>query len=76
MFHLLMPKLPAIKPKILIKRLKKAGFIKDRQSGSHVVMYHPETSRRAIIPYHLRDIPKGTLNSLIKEAGITKEEIL
>ncbi|MCX6705603.1 MAG: type II toxin-antitoxin system HicA family toxin [Candidatus Woesebacteria bacterium] len=70
-----MPKLPAIKPRILIKRLKKAGFIEDHQSGSHVVMYHPKTGRRAIIPYHFRDIPKGTLNSLIKEAGISKEEI-
>jgi predicted RNA binding protein YcfA (HicA-like mRNA interferase family) len=71
-----MPKLPSIKPKALIKKLKKAGFIEDRQSGSHIVMYHPETGRRAVIPIHLRDIPKGTLNSLIKEAGISKEEIL
>ncbi len=27
-----MPKLPAIKPKVLIKKLEKAGFIKDHQS--------------------------------------------
>jgi len=71
-----MPKLPSIKPRALIKKLKKAGFIEDRQSGSHIVMYHPKTGRRAVIPIHLKDIPKGTLNSLIKEAGILKEEIL
>jgi len=69
-------KLPSIKPRALIKKLKKAGFVEDRQSGSHVVMYHPKTGRRAVIPIHLKDIPKGTLNSLIKEAGISQEEIL
>ena len=70
-----MPKLPAIKSKELIKRLKKLGFLKDHQTGSHFIMWQPKTKRRAIIPIHLKDIPKGTLNSLLKEAGITREEI-
>lgn len=38
-------------------------------------MYHAETKRRAVVP-HLKDIPKGTLNSLLKEARIAREEIL
>jgi len=70
-----MPKLPVFKPKELIKKLGKIGFIKDHQTGSHIVMYHRKTKRRATIPYHLRDLPKGTLNSLLKEAGISREEI-
>jgi predicted RNA binding protein YcfA (HicA-like mRNA interferase family) len=70
-----MPNLPILTPKKLIKKLEKLGFIKDHQTGSHLVMYYPKTKRRAVVALHLRDIPKGTLNSLLKEAGISKEEI-
>lgn len=71
-----MPKLPVLKPKQLIQKLEKLGFMKDHQTGSHVVMYHKETKRRAVVPIHLNDIPKGTLNSLLKEAGISRDELL
>ena len=70
-----MPKLPTLSPNKLIKRLKKLGFVKDHQTGSHLVMYHPKGEKRAVIAMHLKDIPKGTLNSLLKEAGISREEI-
>jgi len=70
-----MPKLPTLTPKQLLKKLNKLGFTKDHTTGSHIVMYHAETKRRAVVP-HLKDIPKGTLNSLLKEARIAREEIL
>ncbi len=38
-----MPKLLVLKPKEVIKKLKKLGFIIDRQRGSHVIMYNPKT---------------------------------
>jgi len=71
-----MPKLPALKPKEIIKKLKKLGFVKDHQTGSHIIFYHPQTKKRAVVPRHLKDLPKGTLNSLLKEAGIEKEEFI
>jgi predicted RNA binding protein YcfA (HicA-like mRNA interferase family) len=71
-----MPKLPVLTPKKLLKKLNKIGFIKDHTTGSHVVMYHPQTKRRAVVPMHLKDIPKGTLSSLLKEAGVSKEDIV
>ena len=70
-----MPRLPAIKPKKLIKKLKKLGFVEDHQTGSHIIMYHRQTKKRATIPYHLKDIKRGTLHSLLKEAGIASEEL-
>ncbi|MBI3282950.1 type II toxin-antitoxin system HicA family toxin [Candidatus Curtissbacteria bacterium] len=70
-----MAKLPSFTPKKLIKKLKSLGFIEDHKTGSHLVMYNPKTKRRAVIAYHLKDIPKGTLSSLLKEAGISKEEL-
>ncbi len=71
-----MPKLPILTPKELIKKLQKIGFIQDHSSGSHVIMYNPKTNKRAVVALHLKNIPKGTLNSLLKEAGITREEII
>jgi predicted RNA binding protein YcfA (HicA-like mRNA interferase family) len=70
-----MPRLPSFTPKSLIKKLKKLGFTEDHQSGSYIVMYHPETGRRAVIPFHLKDLKKGTLLSLINEVGISREEL-
>ena len=69
-----MPKLPILKPKKIIQKLKKLGFLEDHKTGSHIILYHPRTKKRAVVPYHLKDLPKGTLVSLLKEAGIEKEE--
>ena len=71
-----MPKLPSLTPKQLIKKLKRLGFIEDHTTGSHVVMYHHRSSRRAVIPFHLKDLKKGTLSAILREAGITREELL
>jgi len=70
-----MPKLPAITPKDVIKVLEKEGFILDRIKGSHHIYYHPETRRRAVIPFHKKDLPKGTLLEILKQAGISRETI-
>lgn len=71
-----MSKLPSLKPRDVVKKLKKLGFIEHHQVGSHLTMKHPETKRRAVIPMHLKDMKKGTLSSLLREAGIEKEDFL
>ncbi len=71
-----MPKLPAIKPRQVIRFLEQNGFVLDHTSGSHFIFYHPITRRRAVVPSHNRDLPKGTLMSLLREAGFTREELL
>jgi len=70
-----MPKLPSITPEKIIRALKKKGFVLDRVKGSHHLYYHPETKRRAVVPLHKRDLPKGTLLEILKQAGISKEEL-
>jgi len=70
-----MPNLPAITPKDIIRVLEKDGFVLDRIKGSHHIYYHPETRRRAVIPFHKKDLPKGTLLEILKQAGISKEAI-
>ena len=70
-----MPKLPSLTPQKIIKVLEKEGFVLDRIKGSHHIYYHPEMKRRVVVPLHKRDLPKGTLLEILKQAGINKEEL-
>jgi len=71
-----MPKLPSVKPRVAIQFLERNGFVLDRTSGSHFIFYHPDSRRRAVVPRHNRDIPKGTLIALLREAGFTRNELI
>ncbi len=71
-----MAKLPAVRPREVIRFLEQNGFVLDRTSGSHLIYYHPSSRRRAVVPRHNRDIPKGTLLSLLREAGFTRDEMI
>ena len=71
-----MPKLPVVKPRQISRFLEQNGFILDHTSGSHLVFYNPVSRRRAVVPSHNRDMPKGTLMSLLREAGFTREELI
>ncbi|MEK7202480.1 MAG: type II toxin-antitoxin system HicA family toxin [Patescibacteria group bacterium] len=41
-----------------------------RQKGSHQIFYNSTTKRRVTVPFHRRDLPKGTLNDILKQAGL------
>jgi predicted RNA binding protein YcfA (HicA-like mRNA interferase family) len=71
-----MPKLPAVKPRQIRRFLENNGFILDHTSGSHLIFYNPISRRRAVVPQHNRDMPKGTLMSLLREAGFSREELI
>ena len=68
-----MPKLPSLNPQKIIKILEQNGFILDRVKGSHHIFYHPKTKRRVVVPLHKKDLPKGTLLEILKQAGISKD---
>jgi len=70
-----MPRLPSLTPQKIIKMLEEKGFVLDRTKGSHRIYYHPETKRRAVVPLHKKDLPKGTLLEILKQAGMSKEEL-
>jgi predicted RNA binding protein YcfA (HicA-like mRNA interferase family) len=36
---------------------------------------YPETKRRVVVPFHKKDLPKGTLLEILRQAGIDKEEL-
>jgi len=68
-------KLPAVKPKQLIRVLEKRGWRLDRVRGSHHLMKHPVERRTIPVPVHNRDLAPGTLRGILKNAGISREEL-
>lgn len=68
-------RLPSLTPKQLIRIFLRAGFAIDHQTGSHVVLRHPD-GRRALIAVHPRELKRGTLVGIIKQAGYTVEDFL
>jgi len=69
------PKTPVLTPDEISQILTKKGFLLDRVRGSHHIYYHPITKRRVVVPFHKRDLPKGTLREILKQAGLTREEL-
>lgn len=70
-----MPKLPALKPREIIKIIERNGFELDRVKGSRHISYHKETIRRVVVPLHNKDLPKGTLAAILRQAGLSREEL-
>ncbi|PYS27149.1 MAG: toxin-antitoxin system, toxin component, HicA family protein [Acidobacteria bacterium] len=64
-----------MQPRRLIKALERAGFLVHRVTGSHYILKHPEKpTLRVTVPFHNRDLKRGTLQSIVKQAGFTNEE--
>ena len=69
-----MTKLPVVSGKDAVKALLKVGYDVDHQRGSHIVLrQNASPFRRITIPNH-KEISKGTLRAIIREAGLTIEE--
>lgn len=68
-------KLPRVTADEIIRVLKKAGFAKVDQSGSHQKWYNFETGKQTIVAYHRGDIirPK-TFQRILEGAGISVVE--
>jgi len=70
------PRLPQVKPKELIRALERLGFVLRRQTGSHAIFRHPETKNMVVVPVHAKDIKRGLLYGILKQAGISEENFL
>ena len=68
--------LPVVKPVHLIRTLKRNGFYIDHQRGSHIYLKHPDRTGLVCVPNHNRDIKKGTLHSILKQADMTIEDLI
>lgn len=59
-----------MKAKDLIKLLKKNGFKEKRTPASSHRIYTKNGFPPISVPYHTKDIPLGTLNKILKDAGL------
>ena len=59
--------------KQLIRAAKKLGY-KVKEGGKHSLVFDPATGRR-ITTIQRGYIPKGTLNAILKQMGITEEKL-
>ena len=70
-----MSKLPQTTPKQLVKVFTKEGFVITRQIGSHARLVH-EDGRKITIAIHNKHIAPGTMQSILKQANVSREEFL
>ena len=67
-----MSRLPVCSGADAVKAFRQLGYEVDHQTGSHIILRH-SSQRRLTVPNH-RELAKGTLRALIREAGLSKEQ--
>jgi predicted RNA binding protein YcfA (HicA-like mRNA interferase family) len=71
-----MSKLPSLTGKEVVSLLKKAGFIVERQRGSHVFLKHDD-GRATVVPIHSGEtIGPGLLSKVLRDVEMTKDDLL
>ncbi|MEA1944726.1 MAG: type II toxin-antitoxin system HicA family toxin [Euryarchaeota archaeon] len=70
-----MAKLPVISGIKAVKAFSKAGWVVSRQTRNHIIMEKVGSAVTLSVPKH-RELKRGTLRDLIKDAGLTVEEFI
>ncbi len=64
------PRLPTLTSQEVLVILGRKGFVQVRQSGSHIVLKHPD-GRRTTVPAHKgRDLGRGLLRQIMRDANL------
>ena len=71
-----MSRLPSLKPREVVAALARCGFTVVRVAGSHYQLFNERTRRHTTVPHHNRDLPRGTVAAIIRQAGLTRDEFL
>lgn len=59
-----------LKPREMEKIILADGWVFKSQEGSHRHYVHPVKNGKVTIPFHCKDLPKGTELSIVKQAGL------
>jgi predicted RNA binding protein YcfA (HicA-like mRNA interferase family) len=72
-----MGRLSGFKYTEIVRKLRVLGFQFDRQArGSHELWRHAVSGRKTTVPQHRREMPEGTLRSILRQAGIEVDDFL
>jgi predicted RNA binding protein YcfA (HicA-like mRNA interferase family) len=58
----------------VVKALRRIGFVVDHQRGSHIFLHNLDANLSVIVPLH-KELKKGTLNSILKKAGLSLDDL-
>ncbi len=67
-----MARLPVISGMGFVRAMERIGYHWDHTEGSHMILIHSERQRLSV-PNH-RELGRGLLRALIRDAGLTREE--
>lgn len=70
-----MSRLPRISGRECIRALRRLGFEKIRQEGSHVVLRRTEPFAQVVVPDH-KELDRGTLRAILRLAGIERAKFV
>ena len=63
-------------PQHFAKLIESKGYILKRIAGSHHIYFHSESKKTIVVPMHgNKDFAKGAFFSILKQAGISKDEV-
>ncbi len=68
------PRQPVVSGKGLIRALERHGWTVVRQRGSHVRLKKEGRRTALVVPLH-KEIRRGTLAGILRDAGLTADEL-
>ena len=70
-----MTRLPMVSPKMMVRALKHAGFVEQKQKGSHLYLKHSVRNLRTTVPIHTSDLKRPLVRRIMEQAGLTEAQL-
>ncbi len=71
-----MPPLPSVSGDEAVRAFERLGYERVRQRGSHIRLKPGDAGRKPLTVPRKKELKRGMLRSLIRDAGITVEEFI
>jgi predicted RNA binding protein YcfA (HicA-like mRNA interferase family) len=70
------PRLPSVTARRLAEFLEGQGFVRVRQSGSHLTLRRESDGCTVTLPMHTgKDIGRGLLRRILRDAGLSVDDL-
>ena len=69
-----MSRLGQVRPKELVRALKRSGFVEAGQIGSHRILVDEERDLQTSVPMHPGDVSRGLLKKILKQAKLSEDQ--
>jgi len=72
-----MSRMPQVTSREIVQFLKEQGFVEDRQTGSHLTLYHEERQLSVTVPMHSGcDLGRGIAIRILRDAGFSVDDFI